>query len=533
MSAEDPAPATMDLREYLRIIRRKRLLVGLVTALGLALGIASTLLMPPKYEASTQLYVSVRSQAGSTGDLVQGSSFAREVVGSYVDVVGTGVVLDPVIAELDLDTSVSELRKRVEASTPGESVLIDISVTDTDPEQAARIAGAVGRSLAEAVQSRLEPERTDGQSSVTLTTTQEALTEEGPISPRPELLVPAGFLLGLLCGIGVAVLSVVLDKRVRSVRDVNQVTEKPVIGRIPRDPAVAEDPLVVRTHPRSATAEAFRTLRTNLDFLAVGSGSRTFVISSSSVGEGKSVTAANISLTLAKAGLRVVLVDCDLRRPRIAEYFGIEGGAGLTDVLAGRAEPSDVLQPWGEDGLRVLAAGRIPPNPSELLGSETMDAVIETLSDDYDYVILDAPPTLAVTDAAVVGTKAAGVLLVAAAGSTEKHALDDAIRTHEGVGTSVAGIVVTMLPPTGEDVYGYGRDAYGEPPTAEDELGEDEIREGRARDCAASAEQDPGVPVDDERPGRDDPVGENPATVELPLVEAAWAESKTRPGGTS
>lgn len=473
MGMTEPAPsvAGMDLRDYVRILRHRWLLVAAATVLGVIAAAVPVAFMTPTYEAHTQLYVSVRSDAGETGDLVQGNSFAKEVVSSYTDIIGTSVVLDPVISELGLNTTVAELRNDVKTSTPDGSVLIDITVADTDPQQAELIAAAISRSLTRAVQNRLEPKRADGQSSVSLTTTQEAQTADEPVSPRASLLLPAGLLLGLLCGIGIAVLTAVFDTRVRSARDVRQLTDIPVIGRIPRDSVIANDPLVVRASKHGPTAEAFRALRTNLDFLGVGSRSRIFVITSSSLGEGKSITAVNLSIILAESGLRVALVDCDLRRPKIAEYLGIEGAAGLTDVLVGRAEIADVLQPWGEHGLNALPAGHIPPNPSELLGSHAMDTVLQELDNDFDYVILDAPPTLAVTDSAVVGKKAAGIIMVAAAGSTKKPALDESIRTHQALGARVAGVVVTMLHPKGEDLYSYGAaDAYGKPPVEADRV---------------------------------------------------------------
>ena len=465
MTESAPNGAGMDLRDYVRILRRRWLLVTAATVLGIVAGVVPVALMTPTYEAHTQLYVSVQSDAGGTGDLVQGNSFAKEVVSSYTDIVGSSVVLDPVISELGLNTTVAELRDDVKASTPDGSVLIDITVADSDPQQAERIAAAISRSLTQAVQNRLEPKRADGRSSISLTTTQEAQTADPPVSPRASLLVPAGLLLGLLCGIGIAILTAVFDTRVRSVQDIRQLTETPVIGRIPRDSAVADDPLVVRASKYGPTAEAFRALRTNLDFLGVGSKRRVFAITSPSLGEGKSITAANLSIILAESGLRVALVDCDLRRPKVAEYLGIEGAAGLSDVLVGRVEISDVLQPWGEHGLSALPAGHIPPNPSELLGSQAMDAVLHEFGEDFDYVILDAPPTLAVTDSAVVGTKAAGIIMVSAASSTKKRAFTESIRTHLAVGAHVAGIVVTMLPPNGEDLYTYGAaEAYGKPP---------------------------------------------------------------------
>lgn len=472
MGTTEPAPNAvgMDLRDYLRILRHRWLLIAVTSLVGIAASAVPVVFMTPTYEAHTQLYVSVRSDGGGTGDLAQGNSFAKEVVSSYTDVVGTSVVLDPVIAELGLNTTVDELRKNVQASSPDGSVLIDITVTDSDPQQAEQIATKVSQSLTQAVQTQLEPQGADGQSTISLTPTQKAQTTGEPVSPQASLLLPAGLLLGLLTGIGIAILITVFDTKVRSVRDIRELTDTPVIGRIPQDSVVAHDPLVVRASNQGPTAEAFRALRTNLDYLAVGSTSRVFVITSSSLGEGKSITAVNLSIILAESGLRVALVDCDLRRPMADAYLGIEGAAGLSDVLVGRAEIADVLQPWGERGLSALPAGRIPPNPSELLGSRAMDAVLQQLGDDFDYVILDAPPTLAVTDSVVVGTKAAGIIMVAAAGSTKKPALEEAIRTHQALGVSVAGVVVTMLPTNGEDLYSYG--AYGQPPVSTDDAAE-------------------------------------------------------------
>lgn len=535
MTASEKPPETMkgltsmELRDYLRILREKWLLVTVMTVLGIGAGFVPVVLMPSTYEANTQLYVSVRSDVGTTGDLMQGNSFAREVVSSYADVVGTSVVLQPVIDELELDTTVSELAKKVEATTPEGSVLIDIAVEDTDPGQASEIAEAVGGSLKQAVQDRLEPARTDGESSISLTTTQQALTEEDPVSPRAELLLPLGLLVGLFAGLGLAVLTAVLDTRVHSVRDIKQITTIPIVGRIPHDSTIDSDPLVARSHPHSSTTEAFRALRTSLDFLVVGQRNRVLTVTSSSVQEGKSITAANLSIVLAEAGMRVVLVDCDLRRPRVAEYLGIEGGAGLSDVLVGRAELDDVLQYWGENGLHALPSGRIPPNPSELLGSEAMDLVLETLSADFDFVILDAPPALAVTDSAVIGKKATGTLVVAAAQSSRKQAVLEAISMHEDVGAHVSGIIVTKLPPNGEDLYVYGsRDSYGTPPPAGEKLGGPTHTFAADRESELSGLAQPEHEVHDDETDRiDTSSADHPTSSALSLVHASRAEAKS------
>src|SRR5690606_36194033 len=199
----------------------------------------------------------------------------------------------------------------------------------------------------------------------------------------------------------------VLDTRVRSERDVELITDTAVIGGIVFDPKAATRPLIVQDDPRSPRAESFRTLRTNLQFLEVGQEGRTFVVTSSVQGEGKSTTTANLAIALADSGARVLLVDTDLRRPKIASYMGLEGSVGLTDLIIGRATPADVIQPWGRGRLSVLPAGTIPPNPSELLGSAAMGRLIESLRKDFDVILFDAPPLLPVTDAAILSRFAA------------------------------------------------------------------------------------------------------------------------------
>ena len=217
--------------------------------------------------------------------------------------------------------------------------------------------------------------------------------------------------------------------------------------------------------PRNPRAESFRTLRTNLQFLAVNDESqkrgRSFVVSSAGPSEGKSTTTANLAIALAESGARVVLIDGDLRLPKVADYMGIEGGAGLTDVLIGRAEPTEVVQRWGRGQLYVIPAGKVPPNPSELLGSKAMGRLMDELHNHFDFILVDAPPLLLVTDAAVISKRTNGTILVAASGSTRKQALEMAVRTLDTAGGIMRGVIVTMLPTKGPDSYGYGAYGYG------------------------------------------------------------------------
>ena len=270
-----------------------------------------------------------------------------------------------------------------------------------------------------------------------------------------------GLLVGLAIGIGTAVLRSVLDTRLHTSHDIEQVTDKPILGGISFDPDILKHRLIVQMDPRNPRAEAYRSLRTNLQFLNIEGGPRSFVITSPAPGEGKSTTTVNLAIALAETGARVVLIDGDLRLPKIDDYMGLEGGVRLTDTLIGKADLADVLQKWGRGQLYILPSGRIPPNPSELLGSKAMAVMLESLSSQFDYVLIDTPLLLLVTDAAVVSKFTSGAILVTASGRTKRNELSAAVRALENIDSRMLGVVVSMLPVKGPDSYGYEQYGYG------------------------------------------------------------------------
>ena len=454
----------MELRDYLRILHKYWILITAVALLGVIVGAGTSIFMTPKYEATTQLYVSVRGEGQGIGDLAQGSNVARQSVSTYAAIATTESVLGPVVKDLKLDVNSGILATQVRASAPANQSLVKLTVTGNDAEQTAGIANAVGESLKRVVERDLEASTVEGDPSlVSLNTVQPANTPSAPVSPRVPLNIALGALVGLIFGLAIAVLKFMLDTRIHSLHDVELVTDSPMLGGITYDSEASKRPLIVHSDPRSPRAESFRTLRTNLQFLAVSDSEQkhahTFVISSAGAGEGKSTTSANLALALAETGSRVLLIDADLRMPAIAKYMGIEGSVGLTDILIGKVEVADVLQRWGRDELYVLPSGKIPPNPSELLGSRAMDELLEVAGEYFDYVIIDSPPILLVTDAAVVGKRTNGVLLVAASASTRKQSLAGAVNSLQAAGGHLRGIIMTMLPTKGPDSYAYG--AYG------------------------------------------------------------------------
>ena len=284
-----------------------------------------------------------------------------------------------------------------------------------------------------------------------------------PASPsEPKVLrnLILGLVLGLLLGLGVALLRHVLDTKVRSEQDVRALTDSPILGVIAFDEGVPSHPLILREDPRGAPAEAIRRLRTNLQFVGVAGESRTIVVSSSVPGEGKTTAAMNLAVSLADAGSKVLLIDADLRRPSVAEYLGLEGRVGLTTVLIGKASLEDVVQPWADTTLDILPAGQVPPNPSELLGSPAMKALLSETTDSYDMVLIDSPPVLPVTDAAVLGRQVDGALIVAGMDRIHRPQLRDTLESLETAGCSVLGLVINKIAHREVGAYVYERSYY-------------------------------------------------------------------------
>lgn len=456
----------MELKDYIRILRAGWILVVVMALVGVAAAALYSILSKPQFKASAQVFVSTQS-GGSVQDLVQGSTFTQARVKTYAGLVTTPIVLLPVISNLHLSMTADQLAGSVTATAPLNTTLIEISAKSPDAVQAANIANGISESLTNVVQNI---ESTGSQSAeVKLTRVQEAEVPSAPVTPNVPLNIALGLFFGLILGVGLVVLRHTLDSRIRSDHDVEAISSVPILGGIMYDAKAPKRPLIVHEDPRSPRAEAFRTLRTNLQFVDAGGGARSFVVTSAIESEGKSSTASNLAIALDNAGHKVIVVDADLRRPKLAQYMGLEGAVGLTDLLIGRADMDDAVQQWGRGNLHVLPAGSVPPNPSELLGSAAMHSLVERLENEFDYVLFDAPPLLPVTDAAVLSKTAGGAIVVVAAGRTHRSQLSAAVTALENVGARLFGFVLTMLPSQGPHSYGYQTYGYG-PVYAQDDV---------------------------------------------------------------
>lgn len=437
----------------------------LVAVLG---ALAFTLLTTPLYQASTRLYVSTTAGA-SVNDLYQGNRLSQERVLSYTELLMGRTLAQRTIDKLGLDMTAEELRAHVKASAKPDTVLIDVEVLDKSAVQARDIANALSDEFVVMVRD-LETPEDKSRPDARVIVEQRATIPQSPVSPNKPLNLIAGLAVGMLLGIGIAVLRDLLDNTVKDRQTFEEITGVGLVGTIPLDKERRKEPAISFSTDNSGIAEAFRKLRTNLQFLAVDNPPRVIVITSSMPSEGKSTTAINIALALAEAEHNVVLIDGDMRRPKLDKYLDLVPQVGLSTVLSGAASLSDVLQKTNFPGLTVITSGTTPPNPSELLGSMAARKLLSDLRAQFDYVIVDSSPLLAVTDAAVLAANSDGVLIMARFGQTKRDQLAHAVGNLVDVGAKPLGAVFTMTPERGHSTYSYSYYGDGTPkqPTTSD-----------------------------------------------------------------
>lgn len=430
----------LDTQGVWRILRFNWLFIVILALLGAGAGAALAFRATPLYTADAQLIVTVTSGA-TTGELNQGSNYSQQQARNYAAVASREIVLAPVLEDLRLETDVDGLRKIVSASVPLNTAIVSISVENPDAELAAKIANATARSLA-ATAGQLAPRVDEVKGSpVKLVVIETAVAPETPSSPNRPLMILVGLLAGVLISLALLVLRELLGAKVRTVEQAASLVPAHMLGsvQLPRNPET--EPIAVVHEPHSETAEGFRQLRTNLRFIQNDDAHKAILVTSSMSGEGKSTIAANLAAAMAASRSRVCLVEADLRRPSLAKLLDLTDGAGLATVLVGEAKAEDVLQPWGPDGLHVIVAGEIPPNPSELLESQRAAQVFADLRSRFDVIVVDSPPVNGIADASILAKLLGGALFVVGAKVAKERDVRHALEQLATVEAPVHGTV--------------------------------------------------------------------------------------------
>lgn len=431
-------PLRMDLAHYIGLLQRRWLPVALCFVAGIAGSLTLTSSQPKLYTASSRLFVNI-PVARNVQEAVQGVQLSSQLIESFTLIATSRTAAERTADRLGGSLTAAEVQSRLSARAQKDTLLIDVAATDTIPSRAASVANAAAESLAELI-TEFDP-RAEGAVSARII--DRARAPRSPVSPNPRNNLVIGGLLGLAVGAAAALLLEALDRSVKTTAQAEQSYGVPVLASLPRQRRMKDDPLSSLDHSHSAAAEAYRSLRTSLRFLDTDSPLRSVLITSAVAGEGKTTVAANLGAVIAQGGERVILIDADLRRPRLGSLFGADG-PGLTNVVHGEVALDDALRAVGPK-LAVLPPGPVPANQSEVLGSEAMARLIDGAVELADVVLVDAPPALPVTDAAVLAALVDGVLLVSRFGSTERSAATEAARTLHGVGARLIGVVINAI----------------------------------------------------------------------------------------
>jgi capsular exopolysaccharide synthesis family protein len=439
------------LRDFLVVLRTRWRIVLACLAAVVGIAAALTYTQTPIYTTHSSFFLQATDPTPEEGASATYLVSTADL-NTYIAVLNSPTVMKPlreavgvpVGTPLDVSASVNE-------DTAG---ILEITASDPDPQLAAAVANKVGAVLAE-----VAPQFTVLLSAQGLRLEARPVTPAGvpgsPSSPQPTRNLALGALAGLLLGIGLAFVRHTLDTKVRNELDIRAFTSKPMLGELPVDRTKTEV-VTLERDPHGGYAEAVRRLRTNLMFVDVTTGRHSFIVTSAMPGEGKTTTTVNLAMAMATTGGRVLLIDGDLRNPSVARTMGIEGGAGLTTVLLGQAGVDEVIQRWRDTSLHVLTAGAIPPNPSELLGSEPMRELFDKLANEFDFILIDSPPVVPVVDAVLLDRLAGGTLLVVASHRTKKRDLASAVRQLDTVGAKLAGVALNFVPVNESDARRYG-----------------------------------------------------------------------------
>lgn len=443
----------MESNNLARLIRYHWVAILICAQLGVLLAAAFAIVTPREYTANADVFVQV-SGGSSTSDVAAATNYSQQQARNFSAVATREIVLQSVIDDLGLDVTVPQLRTQVSTVVPLNSTMITISGTDRSADTAADIANSVAAELTAVVPS-LTPEVV-GESTVRMQIIENATPPTKPSSPNVPLLLVLGLLAGLVLAAVVVAFRAAVGTRIHSADQATAITGAATIGTIAFDKTAGSAPVPVAEGGWSRRAEEYRQLRTNLRYLQPDTDHKVFVVTSSVPGEGKSTTTVNMAAALAASGLRVGLVEADLRRPSLADIMDMTSGPGLTGVLTDQIALDDAFQSWGDDGLQVLLAGDTPPNPSELIESARGADIFLRLRQRFDVTIIDSPPLTAVSDAAALARQLGGAVLVVGSRRVRVRELRRAVDRLSTIGVRVEGLVFNFASIPRADRYEYG-----------------------------------------------------------------------------
>jgi receptor protein-tyrosine kinase len=467
MGASQDAEYVVPVRGFLRILRQRIWFIALTALLLTVIGLGFSLVQKPVYEASIIILIGQKPGNDIPMNLGSDVSGLQQLTQTMAEGINTRTVAEGVVNKLDLRESPEEFLENLSVEQTGTTQFIEVSYADTNPEQAKRIVNAVGDVFSERV-----ADVSPTSSAITATVWERAVTPDAPVGPDPIRNGLLALVIGGMLGVGLAFLHEYLSDSWRSPEEAEHISGALTLSAIPkfessrvknisrwaRTKQMIHDPSggpVTVTNPGDAASEAYRTLRTHLLHALSDAACNVIVVTSPGPMVGKSTTCANLGVVLAQAEKKTLLLGCDFRNPTLHKIFGLPNAFGMVNVLA---EERGLQEVWREplSGLKVVAGGPVSPSPTELLGSAAFAGLLNHARQEFDYILIDAPPVQLASDAMILSAQGDGVLLVIDYESTSKGSVRQSVRDLEVAGANVLGTVMNNVEPPKVDYYRYG-----------------------------------------------------------------------------
>lgn len=474
LNSEFDGMEEIDLREMIHILRNRYwiiiicFLIAVITSLTV-----NYKFLVPVYRAESTLFAGKEPNKIASLDLGE-FNLNQKLVVDYREIILSRLVTEQVINHLNLDMKVETFRSRVSVSTIKDSRFFKIAFESSDPVMAMDIVNALAQQVIMKAEDIIDIKN--------VVVIDVAKLPQNPIKPNKKLNVAIASVLGVMMGAFLVFFMEFLDRTIKTEDDVQRYLQLNTIGEIPEFQGeernikkklfnfknkklkprkrlkitTVSKSLISLLDPKAPASEAYRTLRTNIGYAGIDKQVQTIVVTSTGPGEGKSTTTVNLAITMAQVGKKVLIIDADLRKPKLHRYLSLANDYGLTDIIANKYPVEDSIKVFGAvENLHVICSGSIPPNPSEILESKTMLELMESLKDSYDLILIDTPPVGQLTDAAIVGQNSDGVVLVVSSGESNIDMAVHAKSALDKVNARIIGAVLTKINATSGSTYYY------------------------------------------------------------------------------
>lgn len=430
--------ALLNLTNIWTIIKKRIHFIVIITLLAvLAAAYISFFTIKPIYQVKTTVFIGNNYSVNDEKSIIDSVNLYQKLMKTYIVIAKSSLVAENTINKLSLSMSPDALQQSISVAQNQDTQVLVISLKSSEPAEALKIINAFSEAFMEEGK-RLYP---TGDIKII----DSARLPTVPVSPNIKLNILAAFLFALIFSGGIVVAAGVLDRTIGTEEEARKYLNLPVIGLIAKENGKSKEKLVSIHKFKSYESEAYRTLRTNIEFSSIDKKIHTMIITSANPSEGKSTVAANLAVVMSQAGRKTLLIDCDLRKPNTHKLFNISNSKGLSNYLAGGALMQEIINQETYKNLNIITAGIKPPNPAELLSSERMKQFIDIVKGRYDFVILDTPPVCLVTDAQILSQYSDCSVLVVSAGSTDRFIIARAKELLQRVNAKLLGVVLNKL----------------------------------------------------------------------------------------